>query len=92
MKVTFISIMIGALGTVTEGLLKRLEDLEIRGRVETIAVCENGYLFNTIFFRHTNELRNYSLTHTTTKVFICIFEYGLFLVLQDSWCLGLLDV
>ena len=23
---------------------------------------------NTIVFRHTNELRNYSLTHTTTKV------------------------
>ena len=28
--------MIGALCTVTEGLLKGLEDLEIRGRVETI--------------------------------------------------------
>ena len=33
---TFIPIVIGALGTVTEGLLKGLEDLEIRGRVETI--------------------------------------------------------
>ena len=36
MKVTFIPIVIDALGTVTEGLLKGLEDLEIRGRVETI--------------------------------------------------------
>ena len=36
MKVTIIPIIIGALGTVTEGLLKRLEDLEIRGREETI--------------------------------------------------------
>ena len=36
MKVTVIPIVIGALGTVTKGLLKRLEDLEIRGRVETI--------------------------------------------------------
>ena len=36
MKVTFMPIVIGALGTVTEGLLKGLEDLEIRGRVETI--------------------------------------------------------
>ena len=36
MKVTFIPIVIGALGTVTEGLLKGLEDLDIRGRVETI--------------------------------------------------------
>ena len=36
MKVTIIPIVIGALGTVTEGLLKGLEDLDIRGRVETI--------------------------------------------------------
>ena len=36
MKVTFIPIVIGALGTVTEGLLKGLEDLEISGQVETI--------------------------------------------------------
>ena len=36
MKVTVILIVIGVLGTVTEGLLKGLEDLEIRGRVETI--------------------------------------------------------
>ena len=36
MKVTVISIVIGALDTVTEGLIKGLEDLEIRGRVETI--------------------------------------------------------
>ena len=35
-KVTFILIVIGALVRVTEGLLKGLEDLEIRGRVETI--------------------------------------------------------
>ena len=36
MKVTFIPIVIGALGTVTKGLIKELEDLEIRGRVENI--------------------------------------------------------
>ena len=36
MKVTIIPIVIGASGTVTKGLLKGLEDLEIRGRVETI--------------------------------------------------------
>ena len=33
---TIIPIVIGAFGTVTKGLLKGLEDLEIRGRVETI--------------------------------------------------------
>ena len=36
MKVTVVSNVIGALGTVTEGLLKGLEDLEIRGPVDTI--------------------------------------------------------
>ena len=36
MKVTIIPIVIGAFGTVTNGLLKGLEDLEVRGRVETI--------------------------------------------------------
>ena len=36
MKVTIIPIIIGALGTVTKGLIKGLKDLEMRGRVETI--------------------------------------------------------
>ena len=36
MKVTIVPILIGALGTITKGLLKGLENLEIGGRVETI--------------------------------------------------------
>ena len=36
MKVTIILTVIYAFGTVTKGLLKGLEDLEIRGRMETI--------------------------------------------------------
>ena len=36
MQVTIISIVIDAFGTVTKGLLKRLEDLEVGGRGETI--------------------------------------------------------
>ena len=36
MKVTIIPIVIGAVGTVTKGLLKYLEDLEVGDRVETI--------------------------------------------------------
>ena len=36
MKVTFIPIIIDALGTGTKGLIKGLEDLEIRGWAETI--------------------------------------------------------
>ena len=36
MKVTIVPIVIGALGTITKGLLKGLEHLEVAGRVETI--------------------------------------------------------
>ena len=36
MKVTIIPIVIGAFGTVTKGLLKGLEDLEVGRRVESI--------------------------------------------------------
>ena len=36
MKVTIIPIVIGAFGTLTKGLLKGLEDLEVGERVETI--------------------------------------------------------
>ena len=36
MRVTVIPIVIGAFGTVTKGLLKWLEDLEVGGRIETI--------------------------------------------------------
>ena len=36
MQVTIIPIVIGAFGTVTKGLLKGLENLEIGGQVETI--------------------------------------------------------
>ena len=40
MKVTIIPIAIDAFDTITKGLLKGLEDLEIRGRVKTM----KGYL------------------------------------------------
>ena len=36
MQVTFIPIVIGAFETVTKGLLRGLEDLEVGGRVDTI--------------------------------------------------------
>ena len=36
MKVIIIPSVIGAFGTVTKGLLKGLEDLEVGGRVENI--------------------------------------------------------
>ena len=40
LKVTVIPTVIGALGTITKGLVNNLEDLEIRGRVETINLIE----------------------------------------------------
>ena len=36
MQLTIIPIVIGAFGTVTKGLLKGLEDLEVGGQEETI--------------------------------------------------------
>ena len=36
MEVTIVPIAIGALDTITKGLLKGLEDLDVGGRVETI--------------------------------------------------------
>ena len=36
MKVAVIPIVIGALGTIPKGLVKGLEDLELRGQVQTI--------------------------------------------------------
>ena len=36
MRVTLILIVIGAFETVTKGLLKGLEDVEVEGRVDTI--------------------------------------------------------
>ena len=36
MKVTIVPVVIGALGTITKGLLKSLGDMEVGGRVETI--------------------------------------------------------
>ena len=49
MKVTVIAVVVGALGTVTKRLVKGLEDLEIKGRVETTQT--------TAFLRSTRILR-----------------------------------
>ena len=38
MKVTILSIVTGAFGTITKGLLKALEDLEFGSHVETIQI------------------------------------------------------
>ena len=48
MKVTFLPIMIGALGTANEGLLKGLDDLEIRGQVETTTLLRTARILRRI--------------------------------------------
>ncbi len=40
MKVTIVPIVIGAFGTISKGLLKGLEDLEVGDRVETIQTTQ----------------------------------------------------
>ena len=53
MKVTIVPIVIGVLGTITKGLLKSLEDLEVDGRVETIQTT--GLLRKVIILRRVLE-------------------------------------
>ena len=50
LKMSSIPIIIGALGTVTKGLIKRVEDLVNKGRVETIE--------NPAFLRSARILRS----------------------------------
>ena len=64
MKVTIITIVIGDLGAVSKGLLKRLRDLEVGGRVETInSIIENGQ--NTE--KSPGDLRRLAVTQTPVK-------------------------
>ena len=60
MKVTIVPIVISALGTVSKGLLKGLEDLEIGGQVETI---QTTALLRT----SPGDLRRLAVTQTPLK-------------------------
>ena len=48
MEVTFIPIIIGALGTVTNHLIKRLDDLEIRRGVESTASLRSARILRRV--------------------------------------------
>ena len=64
MQVTIMPIVIGAFGTVTKGLLKGLEDLEVNGRVDTIqTTIENGQ--NTK--KSPGHLKRLAVTQTLVK-------------------------
>ena len=67
MKVTIIPILIGAFGTVTRGLLKGQEDLEVGRRVETIqitALLRTGRILRRVLETccHSNSSENHQLT------------------------------
>ena len=55
MKITFIPIIIGALSTVIVGLIKGLEDLEIKGRVK--ATQRTGLLRSARILRRVREIK-----------------------------------
>ena len=66
MKVTIVPIVISAFGTITKGLLKGLEDLEVGGRAETIQndrIAENGQNPET----SPGDLRRLAVTQTPVK-------------------------
>ena len=65
MKVTIISIVIGAFGTLTKGLLEGLEDLEVGARVDhpNYKIIENGQ--NTE--KNPGYLRRLAVTQTLVK-------------------------
>ena len=66
MKVTIVPIVIGALGTITKGLLKGLENLEVGGRVEAIqndSIAENSQNPETI----SGDSRRLAVTQTPVK-------------------------
>ena len=66
MKVTIVLIVIGALGTITKGLLKGLEDLEVwrTGRdYPNDSIAKNGQIPET----SPGDLRRLAVTQTSVK-------------------------
>ena len=64
MKVTIIPIVIGAFGTVTKGLQKGLEDLEVGGRVETI---QTTTLLRTVEYWEESWRREETYCHSNSS-------------------------
>ena len=56
------SIVVKALGIVTNGLERRLEELEIKGRIETTALLRSDRIL-----RSPEELRRFAITQTPRK-------------------------
>ena len=65
MKVTIMPIVIGAFGTVTKGLLKGLEDLEVGGWVEPIQTT--ALLKTAKILKGPGDLRRLAVTQSPVK-------------------------
>ena len=65
MKVTFIPTVNSALGIVSNGLIKRLDDLEITGRVDTIQTTT--LLKSARILRRVPETRDLLSTNSSKK-------------------------
>ena len=63
MKVTIVPIVISSLGTVTKGLLKGLEDLEVGGDYPNDSIAEDGHNTKT----SPGDLRRLAATQTPVK-------------------------
>ena len=67
MKVTVIPIIIGALGTTHKGLIRRLEDLEIRGWAETILTIDSIVEIGQNTEKSPGHLKRFAVTETVTE-------------------------
>ena len=65
MKVRVISMVLGALVTIPEGLEKGLDELEVGGRVDTIQYTD--VLVGQITEKSPGFLRRFAVTHTPMK-------------------------
>ena len=69
MKVTVIPIVIGALCAIPKGLIKGLEDLEIRGQVETSGDHQNYIIIRIVqnTEKSPEDLKRLVVTQTISK-------------------------
>ena len=90
MKVTMIPVVVGALGTVSKGLERGLEELEIRGRIETIQTTPYSSIDTTAAWKklwfilsvrsnfHMIDSLSIAVHAFVSRVSILIFHYFLF--------------
>ena len=78
MKVTVIPIVIGALGTAPKGLERGLEELEIRGRIETVQTTAllRSVILQDFSQKSIGDLKKLAVTQTPVKDNQLILVWG----------------